>query len=66
MDVKASQLTKFTVPQQQELARLFRAIPLDVADNGTVSFSPALPTTEPATVGALYTNSGVLTISNGP
>ena len=25
-----------------------------------------IPTTEPAAVGALYSNSGVLTISNGP
>lgn len=36
-----------------------------VAADGNVIVT-GLPTTEPAAVGALYTNSGVLTLSNGP
>lgn len=66
MDVTRTDLSHFTAEQAKELARLFRAIPLDVNAAGNVLFSPTLPTTEPTTVGALYTNSGVLTISNGP
>lgn len=65
MEVNRSQLSRFTSDQAKEIAELFRAIPVVVNDNGTVQFSPALPTSEPATVGALYTNSGVITISNG-
>jgi hypothetical protein len=33
--------------------------------NGNIIVT-GLPTTEPAAVGALYSNAGVLTISNGP
>lgn len=65
MDFGGSKFSHFTAMQKQELLEAFAAIPLNVAANGTVSFSPALPTTEPATVGALYTATGVLTISNG-
>lgn len=51
------------------------AEPGAVIKRGNVTFTIAadgniivtgLPTTEPAAVGALYSNNGVLTISNGP
>lgn len=38
---------------------------LTVAADGNVIVT-GLPTAEPAAVGALYSNSGVLTLSNGP
>lgn len=41
------------------------AVVFTVAADGNVIIT-GLPTAEPAAVGALYSNSGVLTLSNGP
>ena len=71
MEVGRSQLSHFTADQAGDLIKLFGRVAegdigLSVDSSGNVSFSPALPTSEPATVGALYTNTNVVTISNGP
>ena len=71
MEVGRSKLSHFTNDQASELMRLFaRVAEGDVGlardADGNVSFSPALPTSEPAAVGALWTNTLVVTVSNGP
>ncbi len=66
MDFGGSKFFHFTAQQKQELIEAFASIPLVVNANGTVQFSPALPTSEPATVGSLWNNANVLTVSNGP
>lgn len=70
MDVGRSKLSHFTNDQASELMRLFARVAegdvgLALDSDGNVSFSPALPTSEPATVGALWTNTLVVTVSNG-
>lgn len=70
MEVGRSQLSHFTADEASDLIKLFgRVAEGDVGlsrdASGNVSFSPALPTSKPATAGSLWANTLVVTVSNG-
>lgn len=82
MDADRSRFSHFTNDQHKELKKTFeetgveiQTVATDVANlpapkvveiSGNLFFSPALPTSEPAAVGALWANNGVVTVGNGP